>query len=117
MNHSMYGVDRLTDMNCFSLSAIAAMVAHSPIVVSRSAYRTSVPNGYEREFWNGFGACHNKLTPPLLRRAVAHHKKSVIAPGSSASFHTEPCSICIPTLKIGNGRGSQWNLAVGKHSN
>ena len=48
MNHSMYGVDRQTDMNCFSLSAIAAMVAHSPIVVSRSAYRTSVPNGYER---------------------------------------------------------------------
>ena len=86
MNHSMYGVDRQTDMNCFSLSAIAAMVGHSPIVVSRSAYRTSVPNGYEREFWNGFGACHNKLTPPLLRRAVAHHKKSVIAPGSSAKF-------------------------------
>ena len=48
MNHSMYGVDRQTDMNCFSLSAIAAMVGHSPIVVSRSAYRTSVPNGYER---------------------------------------------------------------------
>jgi hypothetical protein len=48
MNHSMYGVDRQTDMNCFSLSAIAAMVGRSPIVVSRSAYRTSVPNGYER---------------------------------------------------------------------
>jgi hypothetical protein len=48
MNHSMYGVDRQTDMKCFSLSAMAAMVAHSPIVVSRSAYRTSVPNGYER---------------------------------------------------------------------
>ena len=47
MNHSMYGVDRQTDMNCFSLSAIAAMVAHSPIVLSRPAYRSSFPNGYE----------------------------------------------------------------------
>ena len=48
MNHSMYGVDRQTDMNCFSLSAIAAMAAHSPIVVSRPAYRSRFPNGYER---------------------------------------------------------------------
>ena len=48
MNHSMYGVDRQTDMNCFSLSAIAAMVGHSPIVVSRPACSSSFPNGYER---------------------------------------------------------------------
>jgi hypothetical protein len=48
MNHSMYGADRQNHLNRFSLSAIAAIVAHSPIVVSRPAYRTSFPNGYER---------------------------------------------------------------------
>jgi hypothetical protein len=48
MNHSMYGADRQTDLNPFSLSAIAVMAADSPIVVSRPTYRTSFPNGYER---------------------------------------------------------------------
>ena len=48
MRHSMYGADRQTDLNPLSLSAIAAMAAHSPIVVSRPTYRTSFPNGYER---------------------------------------------------------------------
>jgi hypothetical protein len=38
MKHSMYGADRQT------LSAIATVVAHSRIVVSRP----SLPNGYEQ---------------------------------------------------------------------
>jgi hypothetical protein len=47
MSHSMYGADRQTDLNRFSLSAIAAMVAHSPIAVLRPAYRSNFPNEYE----------------------------------------------------------------------
>ena len=47
MSYLKYGPVRQTDLNRFSVSAIAAMVA-SPTIVSRPADRTSVPNGYER---------------------------------------------------------------------
>jgi hypothetical protein len=42
MKHSMYGANTQT------LSAIATVVAHSRIVVSRPAHYTSFPNGYEQ---------------------------------------------------------------------
>ena len=67
MSHSMHGADHQTPLAC----------------------RSRFPSGYERvdiKIPNGFGTCHNKLTPLLLRRTVAHHKKSVIAPGSSAKI-------------------------------
>jgi hypothetical protein len=48
MSHSMYGADCPNHLSRFSLAAIAAVVAHSPIVVSRPACSSSFPNGYER---------------------------------------------------------------------
>ena len=48
MTHLSYGAARQTDLNRLSVSPIAAMVAHSPIIVSWPAYRMSVPNGYDR---------------------------------------------------------------------
>jgi hypothetical protein len=48
MSYLSYGAACQTDLNRFSVSPIAALVAHSPIVVSQPAYRTSVPNGYDR---------------------------------------------------------------------
>ncbi|HEV2697237.1 MAG TPA: hypothetical protein VGU90_04535 [Terriglobales bacterium] len=42
MKHSMCGADRQT------LSAIATVVTHSRIVVSRPAHYTSFPNGYDQ---------------------------------------------------------------------
>jgi hypothetical protein len=36
------------DQNRFTLSALATLAAHSPILVSRSAHRTRFPRGYER---------------------------------------------------------------------
>jgi hypothetical protein len=48
MNLSMCGADRQNHLNHFSLSTIAAAVAHLPVVVSRPAYHSSLPNGYER---------------------------------------------------------------------
>jgi hypothetical protein len=36
------------DQNRFTLSALAALVAHSPILVSRPAHRRRFPRGYER---------------------------------------------------------------------
>ena len=52
MSHSMYGADCPNHLSRFSLAAIAAVVAHSPIVVSRPACSSSFPNGYERvDIW------------------------------------------------------------------